>query len=415
MNGLKTGLIFGFLLIAFFAAGCLESADANSEQDTPQTEDSWRSDGIQLMQHESEGYYGCFGCSTPEEGPAMCIDPIHEMKKVGETEERYCNSNFEVIELNFDTLASEITNFEECVAAGYPVMESYPRQCRTADGETFVEVLEGQKSNSMGVPAPGFEGSDVVDRIVIDDSDGSVASVEFGIARAEILPPVPPTGGISSTSRGIHVSGQGKVVAVPDIVVFSAGVVTTGETAQVASQENAEAMDRVLRALKNLGIEDKDIKTQTVSVWPEYDYGQRDEGKRELPIIIGYRAENRVSVTVREVSMAGKAIDASVDAGANQVYGLSYSFSDEKKDKLYALALREAVADGTGKAKAIADAIGAEKITPVSVSESGGFYPPIYRMDMAEAAVDGGVSVPTPVSPGELEVSASVSMSFDFA
>jgi uncharacterized protein YggE len=266
----------------------------------------------------------------------------------------------------------------------------------------------------MGVPAPGFEGQDVVEMVVVDDNEVSVPSVEVGIARAEIVPPIQSSGSVSFSGSGIHVSGQGKVAAVPDIVVFSASVVTTGETAQATSQKNAEAMDRVLRALRDLGIEDKDIKTQTVSVWPEYDYGHRDETRRELPVIIGYRSENRVSVTIRDISMAGGAIDAAVGAGSNQVYGFSYSFSDERKDILYALALKEAVADGTSKASAIADAIGAEKITPVSVSESGGFYPPIYRMDMAEAAVEGGGVVPTPISPGELEVSASVSMSFDF-
>jgi hypothetical protein len=98
MDGLKTGLIFGILMISFFAAGCLESSDSKGVNDTLQGEDSWRSDGIQLMQHESEGYYGCFGCSTPGEGPAMCIDPILEMKKVEETEGRHCNSDFEVVE-----------------------------------------------------------------------------------------------------------------------------------------------------------------------------------------------------------------------------------------------------------------------------------------------------------------------------
>jgi uncharacterized protein YggE len=401
-------------LITFFATGCLESADANSEQ---KTEDFWRLDSIELMQHETEGYYGCFGCSTPGEGPAMCIDPILEMKKVDETEERYCNSNFEVIDLHLDTLASEITSFEECIAAGYPAMESHPRQCRTSDGQTFVEILDGQKSSSsmeMAVPVPRIEGSDVVETIAIEYSDFSEPSIEVGLARAEILPPVPPVGSVSPVGRGIHVSGQGKVAAVPDIVLFAEGVVTTGETAQDASQKNALAMDRVLKSLKNLGIEDADIKTQTVSVWPEYDYGHRDEGRRELPIIIGYRAENRVSVTIRDISMAGEAIDAAVEAGSNQVYGLSYSFSENRKDQLYAVALKEAVADGTSKASAIADAIGAEKITPVSVYESGGFYPPIYRMDMAEAALEKDEGVPTPVSPGELEVYASVSMSFDF-
>jgi hypothetical protein len=61
-------------------------------------EDTWKLDGIVLMQHETEGYFGCFGCSTPSEGPAMCIDPIQEMKQVTETDERYCNENFELIE-----------------------------------------------------------------------------------------------------------------------------------------------------------------------------------------------------------------------------------------------------------------------------------------------------------------------------
>jgi hypothetical protein len=71
---------------------------ANGQTFVEEIEEGWRNDGIVLMQHETEGYYGCFGCSTPGEGQAMCIDPIREMKKVGETEGRYCNSNFEVIE-----------------------------------------------------------------------------------------------------------------------------------------------------------------------------------------------------------------------------------------------------------------------------------------------------------------------------
>ncbi len=74
----------------------------DSVTDTTFTEeivDSWRLDGISLMQHESEGYFGCFGCSLGKENqPAMCIDPILEMKLVEETEKRYCNENFEVVE-----------------------------------------------------------------------------------------------------------------------------------------------------------------------------------------------------------------------------------------------------------------------------------------------------------------------------
>jgi hypothetical protein len=65
---------------------------------TEKTDDFWRFDNIELMQHKTQGYYGCFGCSQPNEGPALCIDPIPEMKKVEETESRYCSENFEVVE-----------------------------------------------------------------------------------------------------------------------------------------------------------------------------------------------------------------------------------------------------------------------------------------------------------------------------
>ncbi|MHA2220123.1 MAG: hypothetical protein ACXACY_29925 [Candidatus Hodarchaeales archaeon] len=84
---------FTLLFVLFFISitvGCLGGID--------EIDDGWRDDGIVLMQHELEGYFTCFGCSTPSEVPAMCIDPIQEMKQVTETEERYCNENFELVE-----------------------------------------------------------------------------------------------------------------------------------------------------------------------------------------------------------------------------------------------------------------------------------------------------------------------------
>lgn len=63
--------------------------------------ESWKLDGITLMQHSAEGYFGCFGCGSAKDGqPAICIDPIMEMKLVEETAQRYCNEDFEVVEIN---------------------------------------------------------------------------------------------------------------------------------------------------------------------------------------------------------------------------------------------------------------------------------------------------------------------------
>lgn len=61
-------------------------------------DDEWRIDGIELRQHEIKNWFGCFGCNTPSEGPALCIDPVMEMVFVEETAERYCNEDFEIIE-----------------------------------------------------------------------------------------------------------------------------------------------------------------------------------------------------------------------------------------------------------------------------------------------------------------------------
>jgi uncharacterized protein YggE len=214
----------------------------------------------------------------------------------------------------------------------------------------------------------------------------------------------------SGSGRGIVVSGQGKIRLTPDLAVFTAGVITTGKTSQEAISENAGVMDSVISALKRAGIDEKDIKTQSVNVWPEFDYGREGE-PRELPTIIGYRAENRVSVTIRDIGKTGEVIDSVVASGVNQLYGLSFTVSEETSKSLRTQVLKEAVFDAADKAQAIADALGAEKIVPVGVVEGGGYSPPIYRYDVA--TLEKGAAT-TPISPGETEVSASVTVTFDF-
>ncbi len=210
--------------------------------------------------------------------------------------------------------------------------------------------------------------------------------------------------------RGIVVTGEGKMSVLPDQAVLTVGVVTTGKTSKEALSENAGAMESVISAMTSLGVDEEDIKTQSVKVWPEFDYGREGE-VRELPEIIGYRAENRVSVTIRNIGSTGEVIDSAIASGANQLYGLSFTVSDDTSKSLRTQVLGEAVFDATDKAQAIADALGAGKIIPISVVEGAGYSPPIYRYDMA--ALEKGAAS-TPISSGETEVSASVTVTFDF-
>jgi hypothetical protein len=98
------------------------------------TEDiSWKEDGIELMQHSLEGYYGCFGCIPETDGSSLCIDPVIEMRSVFESDELHCNSDFEVI-------GSNINSIEECLPeqrGADACIEIYQPVCGSVDVECF--------------------------------------------------------------------------------------------------------------------------------------------------------------------------------------------------------------------------------------------------------------------------------------
>ncbi len=215
--------------------------------------------------------------------------------------------------------------------------------------------------------------------------------------------------------RTITVTGTGAVYATPDIAKFSTGVVTEADTSTDAMQKNAVLMDKVVSAIKGAGIPDKDIKTGRVTLEPVYNYYSQPQGATEKPKIVGYRATNTVTVTIRDMSRIGTTVDAATTAGANQVNGVSFELSDDYAKSVYKDALTKAVSDGADKAKAIAGAAGTGSITLKSISESGQYYPQPVYYDMAPRAMAAGASATTPVSPGEQKVQATVSMVYTFA
>jgi len=208
----------------------------------------------------------------------------------------------------------------------------------------------------------------------------------------------------SSEQHTLVVTGIGTVKARANLAVLQLGVLTRGATATEAVQRNAEAMNRVIEALKAVGIKEEDMETSGFSLYPVYsDYC---EPKIIAPTIIGYGVSNTLTIRVTDLQKAGPAIDEAVEAGANQVYGLYFTFTDEKLAELQQQARVKAVEDARARATTIAAGLGVQIVGVAFVSE-GGYYPIFPVARYGEAAFSG-----TPVLPSEEQITVTVQVTF---
>ena len=202
----------------------------------------------------------------------------------------------------------------------------------------------------------------------------------------------------------LTISAAGESTRVPDIAIVSAGVVTQSVDARTAMRDNSAQMVRVIAALKKAGVAERDIQTSNVSLNPQYRYREN-----QLPELVGYQANNNVTVKLRNVAKAGDAIDALVGEGANQVNGPSFALDNSDA------ALDEARVDAMKKARARANlyatAAGMSVKRIVSISEAGGWQPP-YPMPMVAMKAE-AADAATPVSPGEVGTNVTVTVVFE--
>jgi uncharacterized protein YggE len=218
---------------------------------------------------------------------------------------------------------------------------------------------------------------------------------------------------ISAGNTLLTVSADGRSTRTPDLALFSAGVTTQGKTAAEALSANSADMNKVIAALKKAGIADKDIQTSNLSINPVY--GQPTFGPNGQVIqearIIGYQASNQVSIKQRDLKNFGKVLDALVAAGANQVNGPNFMI--ENADAAYDEARVTAMKKARARAELYAKAAGLRVARIVSISEGGGYMPPMPMVyAKAEMAAD---AAPTPVAPGQVESQVSVSVLFELA
>jgi uncharacterized protein YggE len=204
----------------------------------------------------------------------------------------------------------------------------------------------------------------------------------------------------------ISVTGEANVSVAPDQAQIDGGVVTDAKTAREASDANNAAMRKVLLALKGAGIDEKDYQTSRLSLQPQYPANPPNQNRTGPAVITGYRASNRVTVKVRDVTKVASTIDVLVGAGANEIGGISFVVT--QASKLLDEAREQAIADARRKAQIYAKAAGITLGEPTHISESSGvrrFKGSGVQYDMAPGTV-------VPIAQGEETLSVSVSVSW---
>lgn len=201
----------------------------------------------------------------------------------------------------------------------------------------------------------------------------------------------------------VSVNGVGSVTVKPDIAYINVGVETQNDDAGIAQTENAEQMTAVMAAIKALGIKDEDIKTQQYSIYDRIDYSENGSGDKY------YLVTNIVKVTVQDIDQVGDVIDAAAGAGANQISSIQFGIKEEAE--AYQSALKLAMESAKGKANAILSTFGEAADKPSKVSETS-YFSGAVRMDYEMAFADAKAS--TPVSSGELTVTANVTVEYNY-
>jgi uncharacterized protein YggE len=200
----------------------------------------------------------------------------------------------------------------------------------------------------------------------------------------------------------ISVTGEATVSAAPDLAQIDGGVTSDAKTARAASEANNAAMGKVLLALKGAGIDEKDYQTSRLSLQPQFaaNYNPSDRASG----IVSFRASNRVTVKVRDVTKVANVIDVLVGAGANEIGGINFTVT--QASKVLDEAREKAIADARRKAEIYARAAGVTLDDPISISEEGASVP-AFRGKMAAP-----MAASTPVAPGEETLSVTVGVTW---
>jgi uncharacterized protein YggE len=217
--------------------------------------------------------------------------------------------------------------------------------------------------------------------------------------------------GTVQQATGIWVTGKGEVTITPDLALLVVGVEARENTVAEAQAKASVAMNDLMTALRNSGIEENDIQTRYFRI----DQRTRWDNIKDEEIITGYEVTNTVTVKIRDIDNAGSIVDVAVEAGGDYIRISSFTFTMEDPTEYYDEAREKASEDAKDKAEKLAKQNNVRLGEPTFISESSysssGYRVTTYGLDsMAIPAPT--INIPTSVSPGELDVILTIQVAY---
>jgi hypothetical protein len=208
--------------------------------------------------------------------------------------------------------------------------------------------------------------------------------------------------------NSIIISETGEVYAKPDLAVVNFSVIEEAKTVAEATSKNTETMNNIIKAMKDQGVEDKDLKTISFNLYPRYEYTDDTFSKR---ILVGYEVSQGLEVKIRNMEKIGTIIEEGTSAGANDVSGLQFTIDNEEDLKKEARI--QAIEKAKDKAQELTSQLGIKLGRVISFNEN--FFVPYYdtRVYLEKAEGIGGGGPAPDIQTGENTITVTITVTYE--
>ncbi len=201
----------------------------------------------------------------------------------------------------------------------------------------------------------------------------------------------------------ISVSGESKAYAKPDIAIVNLGMNTQGLKSQDVVDKNNQVINAVIKSIKDLGVEDKDIQTISYNLTPLYDWTQ--DGR----VFKGYSLDQQIRVKIRNFDKINDILDKATSNGVNTVGDLQFTIDD--MEKVRSEARGKAINQAKEKALNIVNQAGLKIVKLVNISEGSGPYPQLIYGKAGGIMME-SASVTPQIQTGQMEVNTTVTLTY---